>query len=64
MNVKLLSLVFIALVLTVAVSGCTSTAPDSTGEEQVTPQQENEVVNDLDSELIGENEEIDTGEMI
>ncbi len=68
MNTKHLSLIFVALVLTVVVSGCVSTpeAPaDTSGEDQqAVEQQQNEVLNELESEIISEDDTVEIGEMI
>ncbi|MBN1896139.1 MAG: hypothetical protein JW789_00240 [Candidatus Aenigmarchaeota archaeon] len=68
MNAKLMALTLLAFVLVVAVSGCT-TAPGGTtdtggADQQVTAAQENEVVSSLDSEILGEDDEVEIGEMV
>ena len=64
MNGKIIALALLAFVLVVAVSGCTTVPDGTTVSDQVTAQQENEVINELDTELISEDEEVEIGEMI
>lgn len=70
MNVKIPLLAF-ALIAMVIASGCVSEVPDGAGpgdgetltDAELAAQQQ-EVLDDLDSDLIDENEEIDIGDLI
>jgi len=67
MNYKILALALVALVIVVTVSGCVSTpsgTTDTGGEDQVTPEEESQALDDIESELISEEDTVDIGEMI
>lgn len=66
---KILAIIILTLVLGILITGCSSSSDEdkpATGEETPTPTtpEEKQVVSDINSELIDENEELDIGDVI